>query len=185
MAAAVASARAIYKQQKAKNLNASDGLGKWVSEFYALDVDNSADINFAEFLWFMFSCKQYIPSDIAAGGGEKKSGASSAPSASETPVTPFTDETDTSTVKLLALDKEIAEQEAALEAMKRERGQLVAHLTQTAMQMQLGAGMRAHTETKDEDGDLEAPGAQVPPPSASKVSQVVPVSLTSIEDYDC
>ena len=29
MAAAVASARAIYKQQKAKNLNASDGLGKW------------------------------------------------------------------------------------------------------------------------------------------------------------
>ena len=33
MAAAVASARAIYKQQKAKNLNASDGLGKWVSEF--------------------------------------------------------------------------------------------------------------------------------------------------------
>ena len=69
--------------------------------------------------------------------------------------------------------------------MKRERGQLVARLTQTAMQMQLGAGMRAHTETKDEDGDLEAPGAQVPPPSASKVSQVVPVSLTSIEDYDC
>ena len=25
--------------------------------FYALDVDNSADINFAEFLWFMLSCK--------------------------------------------------------------------------------------------------------------------------------
>ena len=154
------------------------------SMFYALDVDNSADINFAEFLWFMFSCKQYIPSDIAAGGGEKKE----AGEPSDTPVTPFTasdgDEANASSAKLLALDKEIAEQEAALEEKKRERGQLVGVMTQAAMHMQLGGGTRSLPEAKDEHGDPEAPGARLPPPSATKVSQVVPVSSTSIEDYD-
>ena len=134
--------------------------------FYALDVDNSADVNLAEFLWFMLACNHYL------GHFEADEGAAAASAAEGEVKQAGTDDDDLERVArdLADLAKRVSDDDAAADGESLR--DLVAR--QKAVRAEAQAKMdELHSITAEVERRVARTGKEPAAPKAADPSDVM------------